>query len=101
MDMSTGRPESPSGRAKPVIRLMPDMGVFPLWSPRGALTPHGAQKMLGLDDALVAELLQWGQEGNSPSPPGGWRAWESRGAALHQKLVAIVGSDYEVEFIPE
>jgi hypothetical protein len=80
------------------IRLMPDTGVFPLWADDGALTPVDAREDLGLDDGLVDDLVQWGQEADYQFLPADW---DERGVELHQRLQQALGSDYEVDFIPD
>lgn len=89
------------GADKPILRLMPDTGVFPLWTRAGGMTPDGAREGLGLNDELVDELQRWGWEEDSPQPAGGWDAWHLRGAELHRRLLAELGSRFEVRYIPD
>lgn len=80
------------------IRLMPDTGVFPLWGATGGLSPSGARDVLGLDDDIVNDLVQWGQEADYLVLPADWR---ERGVVLHQRLQDALGSDYQVDFMPD
>lgn len=84
-----------------VVWLMPDSGVFPLWSGSGALTPSSARGLLGLSEGLVADVWTWGQEEDGPRPAGGWDAWLARGAELRVRLQAELGPDWHIEFKPE
>jgi ABC-type glycerol-3-phosphate transport system substrate-binding protein len=79
------------------IRLMPDTGVFPLWGAGGGLTNVDAREVLGLDDDLVDELSQWGQEADYTFLPPDW---DERGVELLHRLQQALGPDYEVVFIP-
>jgi hypothetical protein len=102
----TGRDvaDSQAGRGDAIIRvvwLMPDTGVFPLWSGGGALTPAAARERLGLSEDLVADVRAWGRDEDSPQPPGGRDEWMARGAALQLRLQAELGPDWDVELVPE
>lgn len=81
-----------------VVVLMPDSGVFPLWS-GGALAPPDAIEGLGLDQDLVDEILRWGWENASIVPRGhaDWLAW---GADLHRRIQSALGPDWDVEYRP-
>ena len=83
------------------FRLMPDTGVFPLWSERGGLTHVLARDVLGLGDDLVDDLQQWGWEDDYvKGPPGGWDAWHDRGVDLRRRLQAALGPEFEIVFLP-
>ena len=84
-----------------VVWLMPDTGVFPLWSGGGALSPSDARQLLGLTEELVTDLQTWGWEGDSPRPRGGWDAWSARGAELHRRLQSELGPDWVAVFKTE
>ena len=103
-DQPTEKPQSMEARRQRTekrIRLMPDTGVFPLWTVRGGLTHVDAREFLGLEDDLVDDLQQWGWEDDFvKGPPGGWDAWHERGLDLHRRLQEALGPDFEVVFEP-